>query len=229
MTAASYPLRASAPPARSGFRWTLALLGVCLPVPVCAVSGLSLPLPATVERIAASLVPWADGVAMSANEALGTGARGSIVADLDERPEDTRARLAVVKIVGTRAKGKGASVIELPGAVAPSSPGTTPTVPGAPVPTVPDQGAGPAEPGDGGPTPSTPATPDSPAPTPTPTPTTPAEPTQPPVKSDPEPVAAVKPVVDEVLAPVAPVVEETTKTVVETIAPLVPVLPGLGK
>ena len=84
MTAASYTLRASAPSARSGFRCNLALLGVCLPVPICAMSGLSLALPTAVERIAASLVPWADGVAMSANEALRTGARGSIVADPDE-------------------------------------------------------------------------------------------------------------------------------------------------
>lgn len=228
MTAASYTLRASVPPARSGFRWTLALLGVCLPVPICAVSGLSLPLPATVERIAASLVPWGNGVAMSANEALRAGARGSIVAGPDERSENGGARLPrVVNVVGTRTKGEGTRVTLLPGAVGPSLPGTTPTVPGAQPPTAPDQGAGYAQPGDGGPKPSGPATPESPAPGPTPT--TPTEPTQPPVKGDPDPVAPLKPVVDEVLAPVAPVVEETTKTVVETVAPVVPVLPGLGK
>jgi hypothetical protein len=39
----------------------------------------------------------------------------------------------------------------------------------------------------------------------------------------------VKPVVDEVLAPVAPIVEDTTEIVEDTVAPLVPVLPGLGK
>jgi len=257
MTAASYTLRASVPPARSGFRWTLALLGVCLPVPICAVSGLSLPLPATVERIAASLVPWANGVAMSANEALRAGARGSIVAGSDDRSENGGARLPrVVNVVGTRTKGEGTRVTLLPGAVGPSLPGTTPTVPGAQPPTAPGQGAGYAQPGDGGPKPSGPATPESPAPgltptTPTeptqppvkgdpdpvaplspaprPAPTTRTEPTQPPVKGDPDPVAPLKPVVDQVLAPVAPVVEETTKTVVETVAPVVPVLPGLGK
>ena len=228
MTAASYTLRASVPPARSGFRWTLALLGVCLPVPICAVSGLSLPLPATVERIAASLVPWANGVAMSANEALRAGARGSIVAGSDDRSENGGARLPrVVNVVGTRTKGEGTRVTLLPGAVGPSLPGTTPTVPGAQPPTAPGQGAGYAQPGDGGPKPSGPATPESPAPGLTPT--TPTEPTQPPVKGDPDPVAPLKPVVDQVLAPVAPVVEETTKTVVETVAPVVPVLPGLGK
>jgi len=204
------------------------LLGVCLPVPICAVSGLSLPLPATVERIAASLVPWANGVAMSANEALRAGARGSIVAGSDDRSENGGARLPrVVNVVGTRTKGEGTRVTLLPGAVGPSLPGTTPTVPGAQPPTAPGQGAGYAQPGDGGPKPSGAATPESPAPGPTPT--TPTEPTQPPVKGDPDPVAPLKPVVDEVLAPVAPVVEEITKTVVETVAPVVPVLPGLGK
>jgi hypothetical protein len=237
MTAATYTLRASAPPARSGFRWTLALLGVCLPVPICAMSGLSLPLPATVERIAASLVPWADGVAMSANEALRTGARGSIVADREERFENGGARPRVVKIVGTDATGGGTSVILLPGADAPSLPGTTPAV--AQPQTAPGQQAGDAQPGEGGSTPSAPATPESPAPaagpTPAPasgpTPAPPAEPTEPSQPLNSDPVAAVKPVVDEVLAPVVSVVE-TTKTVVEKVVPVVPalpVLPGIGK
>ena len=243
MTAASYTLRASVPPTRSGFRWTLALLGVCLPVPICAVSGLSLPLPAAVERIAAALVPWSDGIAMSANEALDTGARGSIVADLFEQSEAGSHQARVVKLVGKQARRERTTVIllpgpgapSLPGADAPSLPGTTPTDRGRQAPTAPEQGGGSAQPGDGGSAPSAPASPESPAPTPTATTTTPAqptEPTQPPVTSDPDPVAAVKPVVDEVLAPVTPVVEETKKTVVETIAPvapIAPVLPGLGK
>jgi hypothetical protein len=231
MTAASYTLRASSPPARSGLRWTLALLGVCLPVPICAVSGLSLPLPAAVERIAASLVPWSDGIAMSANEALGIGARGSIVADLYEQSEAGSHQARLVKLVGKQARRERTTVILLPGPGAPSLPGTTPTERGRLAPAAPEQGGGSAQPGDGGSAPSAPASPESPAPAPT-TPAQPTEPTQPPVTSDPDPVAAVKPVVDEVLAPVTPVVEETKKTVVETIAPvapIVPVLPGLGK
>jgi hypothetical protein len=40
----------------------LVFLGVCLPVPVLAATGLSVPLPATVERMAAELVPFADVV-----------------------------------------------------------------------------------------------------------------------------------------------------------------------
>lgn len=226
MTAASYTTRTFAPPARVNPRWTrvLALLGVCLPVPICAMSGLSLPLPATVERIAASLVPWADGVAMSANEALQTGEGGSIVPGADERSGNEGARLAgVVTTLGTRTKDR-------PGVRAvPPVPGI-PTVPGSLAPAAPDQGTGRVKPPDGGyPTPSGPSTPgESPTPAPGTAPT-PTEPAQPPVQSDPDPVAAVKPVVDEVLAPVAPIVEDTTEIVEDTVAPLVPVLPGLGK
>jgi len=38
----------------------LVFLGVCLPLPVLAATGLSIPLPGTVERMAAELVPFAD-------------------------------------------------------------------------------------------------------------------------------------------------------------------------
>jgi hypothetical protein len=238
MTAASYTTRPFAPLARPSIRWTrfLALLGVCLPVPICAVSGLSLPLPATVERIAASLVPWADGVTMSANEALHTGAGGSIVADTSERSGDAGVRLAgVVTTLGTSTKDGGRFVIPHPGveAVVPN-PGVT-TGPGSPAPAAPDAGTGRVQPADGGTadggtTPSAPSTPsESPTPAPGTAPTTPTEPAPPPVESDPDPVAAVKPVVDEALASVAPIVEETINTVEEIVAPVVPVLPGLGK
>jgi hypothetical protein len=234
MTAASYSTRPFAPLSRPSIRWTrfLALLGVCLPVPICAVSGLSLPLPATVERIAASLVPWAGGVTMSGNEALQTGEDGSIVAGTDERSGDGAAHLVgVVSTLGTRTKDGGRLVVPRPGAgVVPPARGI-PTVPGSLAPAAPDQGTGRAQPANGGDsTPSAPSTPsESPTPAPGPAPTTPTEPAPPPVQSDPDPVAAVKPVVDEVLAPVAPIVEDTVNTVEETISPVVPVLPGLGK
>jgi hypothetical protein len=54
--------------AASGRTWVrlreraLVFLGVCLPVPVFAATGLSVPLPATVERMAAKLVPFGDVV-----------------------------------------------------------------------------------------------------------------------------------------------------------------------
>jgi hypothetical protein len=68
----------------------LVVLGVCLPVPVFAATGLSLPLPATVERMATELVPFAQPV----TGAEGGVASGSIV--LTEA-EQARARLVVAQ------------------------------------------------------------------------------------------------------------------------------------
>lgn len=62
-------------------RWERALiaLAVCLPVPVLAATGLSVPLPATVERLAAALVPWADAAKLETDESLTVGVDGTIV------------------------------------------------------------------------------------------------------------------------------------------------------
>lgn len=62
-------------------RWerVLVVLAVCLPVPVLAATGLSIPLPATVERLAAALVPWAGAARLEADESLIVGADGAIV------------------------------------------------------------------------------------------------------------------------------------------------------
>jgi hypothetical protein len=60
----------------------LVFLGVCLPVPVFAATGLSIPLPATVERMAAKLVPFAD-TSVLAQAPVQT--RGSIVLTPAER------------------------------------------------------------------------------------------------------------------------------------------------
>jgi len=67
-------------------RWerVLAVLGVCLPVPLLALTGLSIPLPAGVERLGAALVSWADASVGGANP-LGLGDRGSIVLASGER------------------------------------------------------------------------------------------------------------------------------------------------
>jgi hypothetical protein len=74
-------------------RWenTLIVLGICLPVPLFAATGLSVPLPATVERIAAALVPWADTATLDENQALAAGASGSIVRAPGERAPDKTA------------------------------------------------------------------------------------------------------------------------------------------
>jgi hypothetical protein len=62
-------------------RWerVLVFLAVCLPVPVLAATGLSIPLPAPVERLAAALVPWVDTANLEADESLTVGADGAIV------------------------------------------------------------------------------------------------------------------------------------------------------
>src|SRR5688572_1496191 len=75
MTAVSPHLASPAP--RSP-RWErlLIVLGICLPVPVFAATGLTIPLPATVERLAAALVPWVETAMVDSNRAL---LRGTII------------------------------------------------------------------------------------------------------------------------------------------------------
>lgn len=62
------------------------VLGVCLPIPLFAATGLSLPLPASVERLAASLVPWADETIVDGAQAFSLGENGSIVLAPGESP-----------------------------------------------------------------------------------------------------------------------------------------------
>jgi hypothetical protein len=83
--APGYPLP-SAARVQLARRWELALIviGLSLPIPLFAATGLSLPLPATVERLAAALVPWTNAAALEENQALDTGARGAIVRALGE-------------------------------------------------------------------------------------------------------------------------------------------------
>jgi hypothetical protein len=68
-------------------RWqrVLVVLGVCLPIPVFAATGLSIPLPATVERIAAALVPWGGEAALDDAQSFSLGENGSIVLAPGER------------------------------------------------------------------------------------------------------------------------------------------------
>jgi hypothetical protein len=249
MTAASYTSRSFAPSARSvRLRHVLAALGVCLPVPICAASGLSLPLPATVERIAAALVPWVDAVAMSANEALRPGAAGSIVPVSSEHGADrtatfvadvtvrSRHRKGVVRIVVPRPvaavrplRGETATVASTPSAELASASAARDAAAAPPVTQVADAGAQPQPAAAPEPTPSPSGATDNGAPAPAPpTATTPSEPqpAPPTTTSDPDPVAEA---VSEVTAPLVPVVETTTTTVEETVAPVTELLPGLGK
>jgi hypothetical protein len=71
----------------------LVVLGVCLPVPVFAATGLSLPLPATVERMATELVPFAQPVTTPTGGIAG----GSIVLTEAELRQ-TRARRFVSRV-----------------------------------------------------------------------------------------------------------------------------------
>jgi hypothetical protein len=77
-------------------------LGICLPVPLLAVTGLSIPLPSTVERIAASLVPWAESSALDESGAA-LGAGGSIIRSPEEGGVSGSAKKAESRAVGARA------------------------------------------------------------------------------------------------------------------------------
>ena len=85
----------------------LAVLAVVLPVPVFAVLGLSLPLPATVERIAALLVPFGDA------ESPVVRTDGTIVLAPGEQqsqgnaPEPGRSPGAITRSTGLPAAGIG--------------------------------------------------------------------------------------------------------------------------
>src|SRR5918996_3835861 len=79
MTAASISLGHSQRASRR--QRALAMLAVCLPVPVLAATGLSLPLPSAIERLAVSLVPWTNAAALDANQALARGTAGTIPLD----------------------------------------------------------------------------------------------------------------------------------------------------
>jgi hypothetical protein len=72
----------------------LIVLAVCLPIPVLAATGLAVPLPGIVERLAVALVPWAEATTLEASAT--PAARGSIVLAPGEgsggQAEDPQAR-----------------------------------------------------------------------------------------------------------------------------------------
>jgi hypothetical protein len=96
-------------------RWArvFSALAIVLPVPLLAALGLSLPLPSSVERLAAKLVPFGDADALDANgtQAL---ARGAIVhargeQDAGGRVASTASDGSVVPFLPVSAAGKGAT------------------------------------------------------------------------------------------------------------------------
>ena len=73
MSAIEYPTFALRAPSTGRRLETIAIaIGICLPVPLLAATGLSVPLPNVVERIAAALVPWAEPVAVETAALRGT-------------------------------------------------------------------------------------------------------------------------------------------------------------
>src|SRR5688572_29342780 len=82
-------------------------LGVCLPVPLLAATGLSIPLPATVERLAAQLVPFAEAATLEASDKAGRRYRGVIVRTPTEKRPVARKRGAAPSLGSvTRASRK---------------------------------------------------------------------------------------------------------------------------
>jgi hypothetical protein len=114
----------------------LIVLGICLPVPVFAATGLTIPLPATVERLAAALVPWVETAMVDANRAL---LSGTIVLAPGERSEATAPAAPMVSEhrsptdgspqgdAGVKTtNGTDAGVVTNPAATNPVSPGAGP-------------------------------------------------------------------------------------------------------
>jgi hypothetical protein len=77
MTAAFVHLTGSA--MRSRWRGFVTVLTLALPVPLFAALGLSLPLPATVERLAARLVPFGNAEALDSSNSQALASGGTIV------------------------------------------------------------------------------------------------------------------------------------------------------
>jgi hypothetical protein len=66
----------------------LIVLGICLPIPLFTATGLTIPLPASVERLAAALVPWVETAMVDSNGAL---LRGTITLAPGEHGESAAA------------------------------------------------------------------------------------------------------------------------------------------
>lgn len=253
MSAIEYPT--FAPRASSARRIeTIAVaLGLLLPVPALAATGLSVPLPNVVERIAAALVPWAESPALEAGE-MEKGASGSIVAAAGESssvpvpavPGRTSVLPTPTPAAATPRRGTGRRGTVASTPTATSAPGR-PTVEAraaAPDLASPAPTAGPARPAapqqEPGPEPSAPHVPGSapapaPGPAPAPTQTTQAGPlpVAPVVESTVEStVGTVGTVAADPVGTVEETVEDPVGTVTETVTGILPApkkpLPGLG-
>jgi hypothetical protein len=215
---------------RSGRFETLVLvLGLCLPVPVLAATGMSVPLPSVVERIAAALVPWAE--APVADPTLPLGARGSIVLDPSERKGATAQApsgqsTSRPEPVATQATAPDAPS-QRPVRMSPAATGVR--IPSEPIlrprPAAPAPSSAPAAPvADPAPASAPPARHENGTPAPRPTSAlipTPSPPGPDPVTESATPAsvvpAPVQETVDEVISIVQPVVDQTPPPVQQTV------------
>jgi hypothetical protein len=92
-----------------GARWErlLAVASVCLPIPLLAATGLSIPLPSSVERIGAALVAWVD----EGHESAPLPASGDIVlTDAQQAAPEPREQ------IGAEARAALAQLVAAPAA-----------------------------------------------------------------------------------------------------------------
>jgi hypothetical protein len=246
MTAAPRHLNLRTAWRRRGER-LLVFVGVLLPIPLFAASGLSLPLPASVERLAAALVPWAEA-ATNGNQLLARGPGGSIVRLGGEQDEETSYALGESQPVGEEQRVPGDR--DAPG----KNGGTGPKTPGvnSPAETVEDGEDGtPAEGGGVSEQPAAqepvktdpareepvrgndPTPPAPPPPPPAPPPPSPPPPPPPPPPAPPPPPPSPDPVeiVDRTVEPIREIVPiiPPVSPLLPPPPPIVPKLPGLGK
>src|SRR5688500_6722060 len=124
------------------FQRILLFLGVCLPVPLLAATGLSIPLPATVERLAAGLVPFAEAATLEADDSAGAK-RGVIVRTPTQktvearRPTPAAGRVALTRPARAAVPRKMAKPKPKPG-----QPKSSPATAGPKSPGIPGGGSG---------------------------------------------------------------------------------------
>jgi hypothetical protein len=208
-------------------------LVVCVPVPALALSGLNVPLPSVVERVAAALVPFATAATIEDGTTL---ASGRIV----QAPgQDARVgRSSATKPVATVRVVRGAAApTPQSSSRARTQAGTLLPVSSGPSPTFGEDStaATPASPAPS-PTPreDTPAPEESPAPAPSanvdekpkPRPTDPRPPVAPDAKPDPGLVAGVGPPAEPDVKPPEHV-DDVADAVVPDVTPLLPPLPPI--
>jgi hypothetical protein len=186
-------------------RIALALV-LCVPVPALALSGLTIPLPSVVERIAAALVPFDGGVVLEDESALATGRIVHVASVGRAAPAKSPRTTAARKSQVARGVKAGPTVTTQPAHRAASRPPAAKATTGATLEEHVTTAVTPTRP--------EPASLPAPAPAPAPTTERPKEPTRT-TTTPKEPDASLEPVEDVVdeLPIVEPVVDAVTEVV----------------